>query len=103
MNCLRKMFSRALEQLTNNVYNFNGFRGKRKSKESINILIVQIPLHLIQTHFLDFAVLSDHCLLPFKNETRRTLSILLESNCSCEFLLSRIKSNSNSSINIKFV
>ena len=41
------MFSRALEQLTNNVYNFNGFRGKIKSKESINILIVQIPLHLI--------------------------------------------------------
>ena len=103
MNCLRKMFSRALKQLTNNVYNFNSFRGKRKSQESINILIVQIPLHLIQTHFLDFVVLSDHCLLPFQNKTRRTLSILLESDCSCEFLLSRNKSNSNSSINIKFV
>ena len=65
MNCLGKMLSRALEQLTNNVYNFNGFPAKRKSKESINILIVQIPLHLIQTHFLDFVVLSDHSLLPF--------------------------------------
>ena len=65
MKSFRKMFSRALEQLTNNVYNLNGFRGKGKSQESINILIVQIPLHLIQTHFLDFVVLSDHCLLPF--------------------------------------